>query len=253
MTESPWIRRPRKVPDARIRLFCVPHAGAGPSFYARWLTELSPAVEVCLVSLPGRETRFDEPPTEDLGFVASRVASAAQPLLDRPFALFGHSMGALVAYEVAHRLPYDPEHLFVSGSPPAHLPSGERSIAHLPDAEFLAEVRHGYGGIPNSLWADQDLIRLLLPVLRADFAACERYRWPGHPPLRCDISALSGAGDHYVPPSALAGWADLTSGQCTTRVIGQGHFNLVSDRAAVHRFVRERLGLVPATEGARHD
>jgi medium-chain acyl-[acyl-carrier-protein] hydrolase len=250
MTESRWIRRPRPVPEARIRLLCVPHAGAGPSFYARWLTELCPAVEVCLVHLPGRESRFDEPPADDLDLIASRVAAAAQPLLDRPLALFGHSMGALVAYEVAHRLPEEPEHLFVSGSPPPQRPSGDPRIAHLPDAEFLAQVRRGYGGIPDSLWANQELVLMLLPVLRADFAACERYEWRPHPPLRCGISALTGAGDHYVPESTLADWGDLTTGHATTHVIGHGHFNLVSHRAQVQQLVRDRLGLVPTMDWA---
>jgi medium-chain acyl-[acyl-carrier-protein] hydrolase len=236
-----------------MRLFCVPHAGGGPSFYARWLAELAPSVEVCLVHLPGRESRFVEPPVDDIGLIAARVASAARGLLDKPFAFFGHSMGAVIAYEVAHRLPREPVHLFASGSLPPHRISGERPIAHLPDKEFLAEVREGYGGIPDSLWADQELVRLLLPLLRADFTACEQYEWTPRAPLRCDISALCGAGDHYVAESALAGWADLTTGHATTQVIGHGHFNLVSDRADVQRLVWERLGLVPVTEGVGHD
>jgi medium-chain acyl-[acyl-carrier-protein] hydrolase len=248
-----WIRRPRPRPEARARLFCVPHAGAGPSFYARWVTELPPAVEVCLVHLPGRESRFTETPVDDLDVIAARVASAVEPLLDRPFALFGHSMGALVAYEVAHRLSRQPKQLFVSGFPPPHAPPTDPPVAHLPDAEFLAAVRAGYGGIPDSLWADQDLVRLLLPMLRADFAACERYVWPAHPPLSCDVTALCGAGDHYVPAGALSGWAELTTGRCTTHVIGHGHFNLTTDRSAVHRLVLDRLGMVPASEGAHHD
>jgi medium-chain acyl-[acyl-carrier-protein] hydrolase len=241
---SAWIRRPKAVPEARIRLLCIPHAGAGPSFYARWLTELAPAVEVCLAHLPGRESRFGETALDDLRFIAARVAGEVP--LDKPLALFGHSMGALVAYEVAQLL--DPVHLFVSGSPPAHVPGDEPKIAHLPDAEFLAEV-HAYGGIPDSLWENQELVQMLHPVLRADFAACEQYQWPAHPLLRCDISALSGAGDLYVPETALAKWGELTAGNCTTQVIGDGHFNLVSDRAAVHEFILQQLVL----EGARHD
>lgn len=251
MTGSSWIRRPRQVPDARLRLFCVPHAGGGPSFYARWLAELAPSVEVCLVHLPGRESRFVEPPVDDIDLIATQVTSAARGLLDKPFALFGHSMGAVIAYEVAHRLPREPAHLFVSGSLPPHRIVDERPIGHLPDREFLAEVRDGYGGIPDSLWEDKELVRLLLPVLRADFTACEQYEWTPRSPLRCDISALCGEGDHYVAESALADWADLTTGRTTTQMIGHGHFNITSDRAAVQQLVLERLGLVP--EGVGHD
>jgi pyochelin biosynthesis protein PchC len=252
MSRPSWIRRPRPVPEAKVRLFCVPHAGAGPSVYAHWPAELSLAAEVCLVHLPGRESRFAEPLLDDIDAIADAVRAAAEPLLDKPFALFGHSMGALVCYEMAHRLPREPVRLFASGSPPPHLPPGE-VIAHLPDAGFLAGVRRGTGDAADPVWDDQELVRLLLPVLRADFAACERYRWPLRPPLRCDVVALCGAGDRFVSHTGLARWAELTTGRCATHVIGHGHFNVVSERAAVHRLIREELGLVPAMEGVRHD
>jgi medium-chain acyl-[acyl-carrier-protein] hydrolase len=246
MTGSPWIKRPRPAPEAESRLFCVPHAGAGPSFFARWVTELSPAVDVCLVHLPGRETRLTERPVDDLPLIATRVAEAARPLLDRPFAFFGHSMGAVIAYEVVHQLPQQPHHLFVSASAPPHCPSPEPEIAHLPDADFLAAVRHGYAGIPDALWDNDQLLRVLLPALRADFAAFERYRWTPRQQLRCAVSALGGSADPFVPDSALARWGELTAGGCTVRVIGDGHFYLVNDRAAVHQFIRDQL------EGVTH-
>lgn len=251
MTESPkspWIKRPRPAPDAGVRLFCVPHAGAGPSFFARWVAELSGEFDVCLVHLPGREDRLAELPIDDLPLVATRVADAVAPLLDRPFTFFGHSMGAVIAYEVVHRLPREPRQLFVSASAPPHRPSPEPPVAHLPDADFLAAVRHGYGGIPEALWQDDELVGLLLPALRADFAAFERYRWTPRAPLRCPISALGGAADPFVPDGSLAGWGELTTGDCTVRVIGDGHFYLVPDRAVVHAHLRERLGVA----GVRH-
>src|SRR5689334_10708959 len=133
---APWIRRPRPVPDARVRLLCIPHAGGGPAFFARWIAELSPAAEVCLVHLPGRESRFGEPPVDDLDHIAARVATEANELNDRPLALFGHSMGAVLAYEVAQRLLAEPVHLFASGSPPPHHPYADPPIAGLPDNEF---------------------------------------------------------------------------------------------------------------------
>jgi surfactin synthase thioesterase subunit/malonyl CoA-acyl carrier protein transacylase len=245
VTDSRWIKRPRPVPDARIRLFCVPHAGAGPSFFARWLTELSPAIEVCLVHLPGRESRLDELPLDDLRLIGARAAVAAQPLLDRPFALFGHSMGAIIAYEFAHQAAQDPCHLFASASTPPHQPGSDPPIAHLPDDEFLAAVHRDYGGLPDALWQDADLQQLLLPALRADFGACERYQWTGRPPLHCGISALGGSGDPLVPRGSLVHWADMTTGGCTVRVFDEGHFYLTTARAAVHQFVREQLGVVP--------
>jgi medium-chain acyl-[acyl-carrier-protein] hydrolase len=248
MTGSPWIKRPRPVPEAEVRLFCLPHAGAGPSFFARWVTELSSSFEVCLVHLPGREARMAELPIDDLEVIATRVAEQARPLLDRPFAFFGHSMGAVIAYEVVHQLPVRPRQLFVSASAPPHCPSPEPRIAHLPDADFLTAVRRGYAGIPDALWHDQQLLRLLLPALRADFAACERYQWQPRPPLDCPITALGGAADPFVPDGSLARWGELTTGDCTVRVLGDGHFYLVDDRAAVHRCIREQLEVA----GVRH-
>ncbi|OLR93051.1 thioesterase II family protein [Actinokineospora bangkokensis] len=248
-TASPWLRRPKPRPGAALRLVCVPHAGAGPSSFARWIAELAPDVEVCIAALPGRESRFTEPPVTDVDVLADELTAATAGLgADLPVALFGHSMGAVLAYEVAHRLPTPPAHLVASGSLPPQVPDLDPRIAHLPDAEFLARVR-AYGGIPDAVCADPDLLALLLPVLRADFAACEGYRFTERPPLDCPVTALCGSGDRYVDEAALGRWGELTTGECVTRVIGAGHFNLVEDRAAVLGFLRARLGVT--AEGAQ--
>ncbi|MGW1074007.1 thioesterase II family protein [Streptomyces sp. NPDC002537] len=251
MTDSPWIKRPRKLPDAAARLFLVPHGGAGPSALARWVPELAPDIEVCLVHLPGRESRRKEEPLDDLQAIADHVAEGMLPLLDRPFAFLGHSMGAIIAYETAHRLPEEPVHLFASASPPPHRMEDEPPVSHLPDAEFLAEVRRAYAGIPDSIWDDPDMMRIMLPALRADFHAYEHYRWPERPRLSCPVSAFGGTDDILVPTDSLAAWGDLTTGDCRVRKFDGGHFYLTDARAEVQRLVREEFGPVAAAVTGR--
>ncbi|GAA1429164.1 alpha/beta fold hydrolase [Streptomyces thermospinosisporus] len=222
-------------------MFCVPHAGAGPSSYAHWVSELPEDVELCLVHLPGREARLAELPLDDITVIAQRVVRACVDLLDLPFALFGHSMGALVAYETARRLPVQPRRLFVSACPPAHRLVEEPPVAHLPDDEFLTEVRRAYQGIPDEVWQDSALMRMMLPALRADFAAYETYEWIPRAPLTCAVTALGGAADALVPPRSLADWAELTEGECAVEVFDGGHFYLTQARHQVQAMVTAAL------------
>lgn len=241
MSSSAWIKRPRPRPDARARLFCVPHAGAGPSYYARWVSEVPEDIEVCLVALPGREARLNELPLDDITAIARRFAAEAGPLLDLPFAFLGHSMGAIVAYEAALLLPVEPRHLFVSAAPPAHRLIEEPPVAHLPDADFLTEVRRAYGGIPDAIWNDSRMMQLMLPSMRADFTAYETYLWAQRPPLNCPVTALGGADDALVPTDCLDRWAELTVGHCTVRVFEGGHFYLTDARDEVQALVAAAL------------
>lgn len=245
MSAASWIKRPRPRPDARARLFCVPHAGAGPSYFARWVTEAPPDIEICLVHLPGREARLSELPLDDLTAIAGRVAEEAGPLLDLPFAFLGHSMGAVIAYEAVYRLPAEPRRLFASASPPPHRLIEEPAISHLPDADFLAEVRRAYEGIPDAIWNDAQMMRVMLPSMRADFAAYETYEWTERPPLNCPITALGGSDDVLVPADSIARWAELTSGDCETRIFDGGHFYLTAERDVVQRLVAAALGPTP--------
>ncbi|GAA3145359.1 alpha/beta fold hydrolase [Streptomyces rameus] len=250
MTASEWIRRPRPRPGARARVFCVPHAGAGPSYFAHWVSELPEDVELCLVHLPGRESRLADLPLDDITAIAQRVGRACADLLDLPFVLLGHSMGALVAYETARRLAVPPRRLFVSACPPAHRLVEEPPVAHLPDDEFLAEVRRAYQGIPDEVWNDSALMRMMLPAMRADFAAYETYEWVRRTPLGCPVTVLGGSADTLVPTGSLAGWAELTEGDCEVEVFDGGHFYLTEHRHEVQRMVTAALGTDAAPDPA---
>jgi surfactin synthase thioesterase subunit len=191
---------------------------------------------------------------DDLAEIAARLSAEAANLLDRPLALFGHSVGAIIAFDVAHllrsRTGDEVRHLFASASHPPHRESGERRVGHLPDTEFVAAVQTDYGGIPDALLDEAAALRPLLPALRADFIASERYRHVDRPPLGCPVSALGGGADPSVSEAALAGWGELTTGPFRVRLFDGDHFYLTAARAAVLGCVCGDLGLAVAAPDA---
>src|SRR5260370_20858382 len=156
-----------------LRLFCLPSAGGGSSAYRDWQNGFPSEIEVCPVQLPGRENRFSEPPATSMPSLVRALAAGLSPFLDRPFALFGHSLGALVAFELCQELRSMRQpvanHLFVSARPAPHLPDRRPPIHHLPDEALAAELRR-LNGTPEDVLGDSALIELILPHLRADVA-----------------------------------------------------------------------------------
>lgn len=229
MTGS-WFPPTDERPNARLTLFCLPHGGAGASAYRPWSAHLPAHVELVPVQLPGRETRFAEPPacsTDDV------VDALLGPLLARTgddYALFGHSLGALLAYELAHAATTagrPPAHLFVSGHPAPHLPRPAGVVVHeLPDEELMSYVA-SQNGTPATLLQYPDLMRSLLPTLRADFQICETYRYSARSPLPHPITAIGGAEDPNASPKDLLAWRELTTGHFTSRLFPGGHFYLL--------------------------
>ncbi|RFU39313.1 thioesterase, partial [Actinomadura logoneensis] len=200
------------------------------------------------VQLPGREARIGLPPFHDAEALAAALAATAAgsrgDLFRRPFALFGHSMGALAAFEFARRLRADglpgPVHLFVSSRPAPHLPPPSPGAHLLPDDRLLDRVRE-LGGTPPEVLADERLMRLVLPVLRADFAVNDGYVHRPGPPLGVPVTALGGRADADVPPAALAAWRTHTTARFRTRLFEGGHFYLRDDPEPLLRLVRETL------------
>jgi|ABV56586.1 medium-chain acyl-[acyl-carrier-protein] hydrolase len=236
--ESPYLWRARRA-GARRRLICFPHAGAGAAAYADWVRWLPPEVELVAVQLPGRQNRIAEEPFTEVPRMVNVLAHALRPVLDGPFAFFGHSAGAMLSYELARALHAagrrGPDRLFLSAQP-APGRTEVRPLHGLPEDEFLAEMV-ALGGIDAEIAADPDVIGSLLDVLRADFELWERHVPTPGPPLDCPITVLAGDADPRAPRAELAAWRACTTAEFTTRFFTGGHFYLVDSLAEVVGFI----------------
>jgi medium-chain acyl-[acyl-carrier-protein] hydrolase len=222
-----WISYPVEAPDSPVRLFCVPYAGGGSSIFRAWPPSL-PGVEVATVELPGRETRLDEPAIDAMGPLVTALADAIQPHLGKPYAVFGHSMGARISFELVRELRRRdapaPQVLFVSGCKAPHIPRVPTPpLSALPDRVFTGMLRQ-MSGTPPEVFDDPELFRFLLPVLRADFTVIDTYEYADERALSCPIRAFGGISDPEVPEDALLGWQAHTSSSFRMRRIPGDHF-----------------------------
>jgi medium-chain acyl-[acyl-carrier-protein] hydrolase len=244
LNSSPWVVRHKPNREARLRLFCFPYAGGSASIYRTWPKDLSPDIEVCAVQLPGRGGRLLEEPFTDLSALVEALAEALLPQFEEPFAFFGHSMGALIAFELARHLRrrygLQPVHLFVSGFRAAQIPDPDALTFNLPEAEFLAAVRR-LNGTPEAVLQNDELLSLMLPVIRADVTICETYAYQDGAPLDCPLTAFGGRSDSIVSPEELASWIVQTSGEYEVQMFDGDHFYINSARAQLLRAVSARL------------
>ncbi|GAA2313624.1 alpha/beta fold hydrolase [Actinomadura luteofluorescens] len=229
-----WFRCPEPRPWASMRLFCLPHAGGSAVFYRSWAKEAGPAVEVQSVQYPGRADRMADAFVTDAHQLARLIAGAMAPLMDRPAALFGHSMGAVLAYEVARLLEERgtaPVHVFASGARPPD-DRGDERIRDKDDDGLVAELAR-LGGTDAELLADPELRELVLPYVRNDFTLVEEYAHRPGPPLAAPVTAIIGDADPHVDEEQARGWARATRGRFALRVLPGGHFYLADQRPAV--------------------
>lgn len=229
--KNPWSICSRPNPKARLRLFCFPYSGAGASIFRTWANLLPSDIEVCSIQLPGRESRIREPLFTSLLPLIHTMTPALLPHLDLPFAFFGHSVGALISFELARelrRLNYpSPLHLFISGRHAPHIPDPDPPIYQLPDTQFLEELRR-FNGTPEAVLQNAELMQLLLPIVRADLAINETYVYTCEAPLDCSISAFGGLQDKKASRNHLAAWSDQTNSTFTLRMFPGDHFFLKS-------------------------
>lgn len=239
-----WLEVLRPVDAARLRLVLFPYAGGRPAAFRSWPLELPPDIEVVAVSYPGRGARLNETPVTRADALAARVAAALAPGLDVATAFFGHSMGALVAFETARALRREglrqPVLLCPSGQAAPDLPVTEHPLHALPDDDFLAALRE-MGGTPPEILASQELMTLLLPSLRADFELCERYAFAPEPPLDIPLVAFAGTHDPEAPESEVQRWSTHTTAPATLHRVAGGHFFLHDAEPVVCGMLAEAL------------
>lgn len=239
---SRWLSFPGRRPTADTRLFCLPFAGAGASAFREWPAAFGDDVEIVAVQLPGREQRIRERPVIDPVAVAEVVAGAA----DRPHAIFGHSMGARVAFEVVRELlraggPL-PLALYPSGINPPHLPTAGpfAGLSKVSDEELMAGVAEG-GGVPDAVLAVPELLSLFLPVLRADLAWVDDYEYTEGAPLPVPVVAFAGESDPVAPPSRMDGWHGHTEAGFTLHTLPGGHFFVIDQLPRLSALVESDL------------
>lgn len=241
---NPWLGYYKPNAEADIRLFCFPYAGGGASSFREWAGGLPSSVDVCPVQLPGRGGRMSEKPFTRLSPLVEALAHALNPYFEMPFAFFGHSMGAVIGFELARhlrrkRLP-EPEHLFVSGRCAPQTPDIGPFDFDLPEAEFIEELRR-LNGTPKEVLEHPELMQLMLPLLRADFEAIQTYNYAAEAPLDCPITAFGGTRDKDISLADLEGWREQTRSSFTLKMFDGDHFFLHTTQTALLQTLSKHL------------
>lgn len=239
---TPWLPLRQPLPG-RVSVFCLPFAGGGASAYRSWLDAAPPSLQICPVQLPGRENRLREPAHRRMGALVAELAEALAPHLHQPYLLFGHSMGASIAHELARHLVLDrgdppPAHLVLSARRPPDEASPRRPIHALPDPAFIDELRH-LRGTPEAVLADAELMALLLPLLRADFELIETHQRAPAQDLALPCTVVGGHQDE-LSEASLRGWGRHLRPPPELRLIDGGHFYLHDQRHTLLELLAHR-------------
>lgn len=240
-----WVIRPSLNGDASKRLFCIPFAGGGASIYRPWANLLGLTVEVCPIQLPGREGRLFESPLTQIDALVALLKTQISPYLDRPYAIYGHSMGALITYELAHAIAVDdslnnPERIFVAAHRAPHLPPQRPPISALPDNAFIEKLKQ-YGGFNDEILNHAEMMELVLPTIRADFKLCESYEHRIRQKLNCPIHVFAGTEDTQTLVETTHAWDQCSTTTVTSTLFNGGHFFLNTCQQKVIEAIKTAL------------
>jgi medium-chain acyl-[acyl-carrier-protein] hydrolase len=213
--------------ETRLRIFCFPYSGGGVSIFYDWSKHFPQDISIMALQLPGHESRMAEELVSDLNLLIDKLVVAITPYLDKPYIFFGHSLGALISFELTHRLKkmnvYLPKCLIVSGRAAPHTPSKNGIIHNLPNHEFIAKLKE-YNGLPEIILHNQELLDLFLPIIRADFKLSESYLHMKYEPLPVPIIALAGKNDYNVIIENVALWMEHTTKSFKKYLLPGDHF-----------------------------
>ena len=230
-----------------MRLICFPYAGGGASAFNDWADLVPDNIELCTVQLPGREERLREPLLNDMSELAEALTQQILAYTDRPFAFLGHSMGAIIAYEVVCRLramnAAIPKHLFLSARAAPQLENNSEPMRFLENDQFIDRLHSLYGAVPTAIRQSSELQAIFLPILRADVTLLETHIDVSPPPLDCSITVFGGAGDPAITAAMLAGWQERTSAKFDQHELPGDHFFIHAQKDAVLSVIIEQLVL----------
>jgi medium-chain acyl-[acyl-carrier-protein] hydrolase len=244
ITANKWFVAPQPRPEAERRIFLFPYAGGGPAVFHKWASEFTDSIEASIVHYPGRGSRFNERPFTSLNSMVDEISSVIPPLLDKPFAFLGHSMGGMIAFELVRRLRQNgfpqPEALFISACRAPQIPNLQKPIHALPEEQFLTSLR-SFNGIPAEVLKDRELLGLTLPTLRADFEMYETHQFVPGVPLDCPIIVFGGRDDPRVSSGQLEGWRELTRSRFEARFFDGGHFFINAEKESIRESIMEEI------------
>jgi len=252
---SAWFQCGPVNDQIELKMFCFPYAGGTALVFKKWSGYLPFTVQVIPVELPGRGGRLQEPPFVSMPALIDELSEAIGQLLDKPFVFFGHSMGAIIAFELARalrrRYNCEPQSLFVAGRRAPQVPNSEPVTYHLPKEEFIKELIE-LGGTPKEVIENEDLMEMMIPMLKADFQLIQTYEYTVAPPLRCPIAVYGGLQDSHVSRDMLLPWKEMTTSKFSLHMLPGDHFFIRSSQDLLLRLLARELHDVIIDSRADH-
>lgn len=233
-----WLAPPRKLDNPKFNLFTLPYAGGGASIYYGWTQPLADqSIQLYPIQLPGRENRLGEAPISDYRVLVNQITDGIQDELNTPYALFGHSMGAALAYELTCELAQRdlplPKHLFVSGRNAPHVPWPLENMDNLSDDAFIQKISKLFGNISEAVLKEPELLEIITPILRADFNILDGYQHLEKPQLACPITVFNGTDDEWTDLESTQSWNRYTQAKFSYQSMEGSHFFINTKTQAV--------------------